>query len=360
MKRHLAGNGLPPSRPTVGFDESGNTGPDLLSEAQPVFVLASIGLSEEIASSLLGSPLGQEHHSIVTRQSRAGQQRILEILSAPELTQGTVKIAVMHKKFMVVSKLVDLLIEPVAARLGIDLYQDGLHLALSNLIYTTWPVLDPEGAQELWASFVKWARRPHIDSALSLTAAIRRMSIYAPKGVFDLLMVAAARLDTTPDEFAGAGDISDLDPAGPSLVGLLHDWSSQLGSFDVVHDNSYEISRWIPHLEQLATREPIEVQLWNGDHIGYPLDVGHIALDHSEHSAQIQLADLVAGAGTIAFDSLVRTFAGRKRAFAHAILDSRLPHWRITSSVWPTPDFTPETLGTQSGGTPWIIDRLIL
>jgi hypothetical protein len=342
----------------VGFDESGNTGPDLLNNAQPVFVLASVSTDEETAASLLGTPAGVEHHSVAALRTRAGRDHTLKVLSASELHSGTVKVAVMHKRFMVASKLVDLLVEPVAAQFGVDLYRQGHHLALSNLLYMTWPVFDADGAELIWTSFVDWARRPGSVTGTALSGAIRRMSRYAPKGVDEWLEFAAVTLDADPTEFIGSGEISDLDPAGAALIGLLHDWTTQLGACDVVHDDSKELRRWLPHLDQLTNRPPVEVQLWNGVRIRYPLPVGNIALNSSDLSSQVQLADLVAGSAMVAFSSLVRPTTESKRTFAEAVLKSDLPQWVIGASVWPTQDLTPESLGAQPGETPWGIDRL--
>jgi hypothetical protein len=60
-------------------------------------VLASVSIDEPTAASLLGMPSGEEHHSVATLKSGAGQKRTLEVLSAPELQTGTVKIAAMNK-----------------------------------------------------------------------------------------------------------------------------------------------------------------------------------------------------------------------------------------------------------------------
>jgi hypothetical protein len=62
----------------VGFDESGNTGEDLLNAQQPVFVLASVHVSEEDASSLLGLRT-RELHFTREKNSQKGRQKILEI-----------------------------------------------------------------------------------------------------------------------------------------------------------------------------------------------------------------------------------------------------------------------------------------
>jgi hypothetical protein len=346
--------------PEVGFDESGNTGPDLLNEDQPVFVLASIGLDENQAAALLGQPRNGEHHSVNLRQSRLGQRRILDLIDRPELEPGTVKIAVMHKRFMVTGKFVDLIVEPLAAQAGIDLYRQGHHVALSNLLHMTWPAFDAVGAQALAERFIAWARTPCVKTATSLSAAIERMSGHSPDGFAELLRAGAAMLLEDPTAFAGAGDVNDLDPAGPSLVGLLQEWSALLGPFNIVHDDSVEVRRWVPHIVRLsdAAQPPMEVQMWNGQSVRYPLQVGLVGLHDSARSAQIQLADLLAGAAASGFGSFVTRPRPKQRVFARAVAGSRLLEWVIGSSVWPSRDVTPAALGARSDATPWVVDRL--
>ena len=346
--------------PSVGFDESGNTGPDLLNRDQPVFALASVALSEADAAKLLGSCVGTEHHSVSLRQSREGRERMLKVLNSDALGPSTVKVAVMHKPFMVTTKIVDLLIEPIAAGVGLDLYQQGMHLGLSNLFHSSWPVFDAAGFDHITSSFLAWARDPTDLTARPLAAAIRRMAVHAPEAIEQVLFVAADVLDANPGYFTGSGDISGLDPAGPALIGLLHEWCAQLGGIQVVHDDSKEVMHWLPHIRRLSDpkQAPAEFQVWNGETLRYPLSVTDISLDESEASAQIQLADLIAGAATIAFGSRVRPPKTKLRRFAAEVLSSELPSWVIGASVWPTTDFGPEELGAQPGQTDWIIDRI--
>lgn len=347
-------------RSTVGFDEAGNTGPDLLNQDQPVFVLASVALPEGEASDLLGLRHGDEHHSVNDRKSRPGRERMLAVLSAQSLDEHSVKVAVMHKPFIVTTKIVDMLIEPIAAQLGLDLYQDGMHVGLSNLLHASWPVLDRPGFDRLSGSFVTWARRPTVSSARALAAAIRPMTAHMPEAFDKVLMEAARILEFDPTYLAGASDISDLDPAGPALLGLVHEWCAQLDEFDVVHDDSKEIKHWIPHVRRLSdpARPPAEFQMWNGHVVRYPLKVRDIALAPSESSAQIQLADLIAGAASIGFASYVRPPKHRLQAFASEVRDGRLPSWVIGASIWPTTDFGPQELAAVPGQTEWVIDRM--
>jgi hypothetical protein len=345
----------------VGFDESGNTGPDLLNSVQPVFVLASVGLSEDAASAVLGPATAEEHHSVKARKSRAGRDWMLSVLEAPELVPESVKVAVMHKRFVITAKFVDLIIEPILAASGYDLYRQGGNLALANLLHMTWPAFDKAGADELWSRFVSWARNPVEDTAGSLSVAIERIASHVPDGLDGLLRVASQLLRVDPSRLAVTADMSSLDPAGPALLGLIHAWASQLGPFDVAHDDSTEVKRWIPYIRGVSdpAMEPVEVQFWNGEILRYPLPVGEIALPSSETSAQIQLADVIAGAGAIALTSRVAPPKAEHRSFAERVLASRFTEWVIGASLWPTNAVTPEELGVKPGETQWPIDRIV-
>ena len=49
------------------------------------------------------------------------------------------KVTVIHKGYMIIAKVVDMLIEPLAHRDGLDLYKQGCNIALANLYYTVMP-----------------------------------------------------------------------------------------------------------------------------------------------------------------------------------------------------------------------------
>src|SRR5580692_4800308 len=99
--------------PQVAFDESGNTGQNLLDPSQSVFVLASIYLSEDQAVEIChrGDLSRSEVHFKKLKKSRDGRKRIHQILQSPELRSSTVKVFAIHKSYMVVTKIVDMLVE---------------------------------------------------------------------------------------------------------------------------------------------------------------------------------------------------------------------------------------------------------
>src|SRR5947208_417377 len=125
-------------KPLIAFDEAGNSGGNLLDPEQPVFVLASVHLENNRALEL-ASPDGTELKFGTLKRSERGQRRIIELLNSPDLDGDSVLIASFHKPFMVITKLVDLLVEPLRYAGGIDLYERGANLALANLFHFTMP-----------------------------------------------------------------------------------------------------------------------------------------------------------------------------------------------------------------------------
>ena len=108
----------------VAFDESGNTGADLPNQQQPVFALASTCLSHEQASLILQplrTPQSREIKFSRLRRTKGGRRRIIELLSCSSLDPENTITTLFHKKYMIVTKVVDLLVENLAYEDGIDL-----------------------------------------------------------------------------------------------------------------------------------------------------------------------------------------------------------------------------------------------
>src|SRR5207249_11198249 len=105
---------------------------NLLDPDQPVFVLASVQLSSSSATALIGSRPHELKFANLKR-SQTGQRRIIELLDSSVLTEDRVILSGFHKPFMAVTKLVDLLVEPLFYAKGIDLYERGGNLAMANM-----------------------------------------------------------------------------------------------------------------------------------------------------------------------------------------------------------------------------------
>lgn len=130
--------------PVIAFDESGNTGQNLLDKAQLVFTLASVNLDykESIeALDIFKKARKDELHFVDLKRRANGQQKIIEFLKHNHFNPNRIKVSVIHKPYMVTTKIVDLLVENLANLDGIDLYEKGCNIATSNLIHTAMPIL---------------------------------------------------------------------------------------------------------------------------------------------------------------------------------------------------------------------------
>jgi Protein of unknown function (DUF3800) len=301
--------------PTVYFDESANTGENLLDPQQPVFALAAVRLSEEEATAIIQSVLprrqGEPKFSTLVR-SPAGRDALLCALES--LPEGAVFTFLAHKRFMTVAKMVDLLAVELAYENGYDMCGDGAAVALANFLYVAGPVLGDSGAFEhMLATFVN-ALRPGRPTTLT-----------------DLFEAIAAYRATTTDEdyrdylylLEGARDQADsladpiddrtirdvLDPAVPCLVSLCRGVAATTGPFHLVHDQSKTIAR---HVDSLRALPPVA-----------PGQVLDFTFADSAVTPSLQIADWVAGA---------------TRHAAAAGKDDRITaladRW-IVDSVWP-------------------------
>ena len=100
---------------TIFMDECGNTGEDLFSNDQPVFTLSSLNLTEEecleIKQRFFGSVKASElkHASLVKRPAQ--QEMIINFVREMASRSDVVKFSVSHKRFILLTKIVDLIVE---------------------------------------------------------------------------------------------------------------------------------------------------------------------------------------------------------------------------------------------------------
>lgn len=339
----------------MAFDEAGNTGDNLLDPAQPIFALASVEIDAGMAASLLPAD-GRELHFKSARRSERGRAAILKVLSSEVLTEASVRALVVHKPFTVVAKMVDVLVEPLAAADGVDLQADGAHRALSNLLFAVLPAMASEAsATALYSAFVEMIRKPSASSAARFRARAADVGVEA-QGRLDrevAMLSEGARLGAF-----GGGGLPDLDPGPTCLVTLAHAWASDGQAFSVLHDERPELSDWKSVLEPLwsTSATPMTFTAYNGQQFTYPLPIRSLSSVPSHEDPRVQVADVIAGAIVLVVldilsDAPDPTFAATLRSQT-SVLD-----W-VIDAVWPTLDMDPQSLGVVPGSTPFIADAM--
>ena len=108
--------------PKVYFDESNSTGENLLDPSQPVFSLAAVNVQNDLAAELVYDVISQlppgHGEPKYTALAKTGHGRAALLECFKRLPSDGVRFYVAHKQFMVESKMVDLLIEPRAYKIG--------------------------------------------------------------------------------------------------------------------------------------------------------------------------------------------------------------------------------------------------
>jgi hypothetical protein len=339
--------------PIVAFDESGNTGQNLLDAAQPVFTLASVAMGDAEAASLLrevmGAGAGEAKFARLSGRA-TGQQRLLRFLRSPSLNLSTVRVAAFHKSFMITTKIVDMLVEPMAHENGFNLYANRGNLALANLWHTVMPVFC--GA-EAWASlqdrFVRMVREfsPATEQAFYDQVARMRKVNQSPDFDRQFAMLAATR--SIASNHIRSDAPVDLVPAIPAFFDLAAQWTAEFNRpFDVVHDRSGPMALEKDKLELVMTQHYPPQVLPGSPKRQVPLLGTGITFVDSDTVVQIQVADLIAGAVAAYLGARARR---KVSSFAAALDDTRLPDLITPSTVvWPSSDVTPSQLGEGDDG----------
>jgi hypothetical protein len=335
--------------PTVAFDEAGNTGQNLLDPVQPVFVSAGVLLSEDDIRGLreeLEWGEDEELHFKVLKRSRRGIERIVRLFDSPAITDRSVKSFAIHKPYMITTKVIDILMEELAHRHGVDLYRDGGAHATANLFYSVGPAFCGAGLyREMLERFVDMIRTRTGAAVKRFYTCLRDMYDACDDDVFGGGIAALIATEGIVDDIVARADITDLDPAIPAFIQVAGSWDAQLQKeWHIVHDESKPIAYEQDHIESYLDHpdEPRRA-VGQGDHrIELPLRATRLDLRSSDEVPLLQVADVIASSGAHVLRGVAD--ASYKDSLWHRLTDSALMELRI-GRVWPSTEVDPEKLG---------------
>lgn len=331
--------------PTIFLDECGFTGEDLADRDQPVFVVASHDLLEGEATLLKETHFGGvradelKHSSL---QRRASHQASVIAFIGAVLRADRARVAVAHKQFALIAKIVDLLIETVMHRDGVNLYERGGNDALSNVLYFSIGARSESLLLEVGRKFQRAVRtrsRLHVEECCELLTS--RAVDEALEGLPPIFAPVLSRLG--PDCFAEL-PARALDLSLPLALQQCWAWRSRLnGPFNVVHDRSSAMAKakWLWDAI-VAPEAPAAVVGRGTFSITYPIGVVETRFEDSKGSTSLQLADVIAGAVArwASWLSRGRREADTYAAALHAVVEPELERI-VAGSVWPSPSVEP-------------------
>lgn len=285
------------------FDESGFTGTALLDPAQPEFVVASTDYSPEEASEILRAAFPRykaaefKFQAVWRREThRAGIPQFVEAIAEDPTRVFTWSV---NKRFCVLTKFVDALIEPLIHQTGHDFYAGGYAPRYCNFLFAA---LHAEGGSELYRAvtdhYATFARAPSAAALRLLQWRLHVMAESVPPAIrwlFEFAALGADRFQQFHD--LNAFDDSFEIQASCVIASIVHWRSITADDFHVKHDASRNFFSQAEMWAQITSNEvPEQVHPGgNGPPMQFPLRVIETSPRDSVEEPSIQLCDILAG-----------------------------------------------------------------
>ncbi len=331
----------------IFVDECGNTGQNLIDEADPIFVLASCSFTDAEEHDLVShfrDFKGPEFKFSRLRRRAAGQKAVLDFLGASALTPETTVAYVIHKPFMVVTKYCDLVLEPSFRELGINFYKRGMNIAIANLLTTIMPVvLNPASWSRFLKLFVRVIREqtPKAFSEWQKSAELIYSYLEHTDRDASHYFIPLLQMNSCVG-FLKTVNSDELDPLIPAYHATVDHWGKSLGClFEVVADESKVLARERARLLMFSdpSLKPASVG-YDRRKIDFPLKVADVIAVDSTASRQVQFADILSGAIANALKARLNRPL-QPGSFPHDALELCFSKKLIIGGVWPTSEVEP-------------------
>lgn len=328
------------------LDECGYTGEDLLNKDQPIFTLGSILLEEhkcrELKNEFYKNVKSQElkHTKLVKypNQRKMVVDFIKEVVKKPEL----IKLSVSDKKFVLVTKMVDWIIEPPMYDNGIDLYLNGGNIALSNYIYFTFKQYANSGFfNSVLKLFQKLMRKRDLESYHQFFSLFYNN---LPKEVAEIAIYfkywyefeSLKSIKTIPE--------NDLNISFTNTLYMMALWSKDLKyNVNLIHDSSSNMSKYKELWDLILCPDNDSAKIgYDIRTIEFPLKISKTLFENSINWTGLQLADILAGAVNYMFKRWIENDMDEYADEIFNLIKDGI-HFH---SIVPEYSFTPEELGT--------------
>lgn len=290
-------------RRSLYFDESGFTGYNLLDNRQPIFAIASTDLNSMIAEDILNEsfPNYQGEEFKFSKLWRSNKYKNQFPKFGKKIGEYSDRIYIWHvdKKFAVLTKIVDYLVEPMAREAGYDFYADGFSLNYTNYIHFGLTRFVSEQLHiSLLQAYQAFSRNPTLGSLRTLQMDLSNLARQVRRPMndfFDLIALGAKEFTRyfNLETFRGSDELQLT-----SMVAIVGYWRNIYPEdFEILHDASSNFFRRIDEWRKI-TNSNVPKQLHpsaSGMLYQFPLRVNSTKSIDSKDSMAIQLCDIIAG-----------------------------------------------------------------
>lgn len=332
----------------IFVDESGYTGPNLLDCAQPVLAMASLKCDDAkcagFKTRFFGSATSSELKYSSLSKSVAGRKKIVNFLRELAAEPEIVKVAIAHKKYALVGKMVDLIIEPAMHLDGVDLYDRGGNIAMTNVMFA----LLGDGLHDpLLERFQKMIRTLDTDDFDEFAGELFREQFQDEQAEEFIGFFRAALLKIGHSILFDPSKTLDL--AFTLSFTLASLWRRDIPAEEgirFIHDASsimdYNRAIWDAAVDTGVPEQ--EIGYDTRTHV-FPIAVNETIAEDSKNSVGVQLADIVSGATATMGRALMRDEPDRTE-YEKELVEIVNSEAIYKYAVWPSNDVTPEALGT--------------
>lgn len=346
---------------TIYFDESGFTGYNLLDPDQPIFAVASADIQNARAEDILGSSFpnnqADEHHFTRIWKSKRQRDGLRNFCSHLHDVANTSFCYAVNKRFAVLLKIMDFLVEPIITDAGYDFYDEGFCWRYANYAYFYLTQFAPPKLLDcLLAYYQEFSREPTRENLSKLQFRLTMMANNTEERVhifLDQMAMGAERFERycTLDNFRRSNNIQTS-----TMIAIIGHWrQAHLEDFAVVHDASSAFLRDRAMWEVVTGPDTSEVSLRAGDGslVPHPLRVVSTEARDSRESFSIQFCDILAGLVAKHFNP---DLDEDERAFMSELIDEGLGNISANRSV-PSGEF-PIQIPPKKLDGPDVIDQM--
>lgn len=334
----------------IFFDEAGYTGEDLLNATQPAFVVASTILKQDICQAIFaecftGLQAAELKHSNLGTRRRA-QRRVIHFVRTVKEHASSFAVVAHHKEFVLVTKIIDLWVEDAMRRDGVDLYNQGGNIALSNLSYVTLSsLLTSQSFREILVRFQRMMRTRTVEAYRDFWRPVQEIYNQGNDLVNEILGFFLAAKHRLGFQHLLAFPDHSLDLAYTSLLTLVGHWRNVHNETSIViHDRSSALAseKWIWDA-LVSPQVPAREVGYDRRKIRFPLNVERTLFKDSKDHLQLQFADVLAGATAAFCKGLIQPAS--RSMYTDELEQAGIRDFLI-NIVWPSTKVTPEELGT--------------
>lgn len=349
----------PHDKPIIAFDESGNTGSDLLDLDQPVFILSSVRLTNSQAielKNLIKSPAKELKFSRLKKYGNY-HSRILELLNHEFISADTVNIGVFHKAYCICAYTADRLVEPVLYKTGLDFYKGGENIAYTNLLFLCTPAIcDKELFKKYQVAFLTMFQKRDKKSIGDFYFIVNSLIDSSKNERFKDALFPILQSHQIIYDILDDWDNNNFDTTLSSFINIIDFWGRKTTEhFDAFVDNSKALQHFKHYVDRIKSIN-IDTEIGADRRtLKLPLKLNDIIFTDSKENVVVQIADLIAGAANHYFRSLAES--NLEDELSIKIGESKISSL-LNSPVWPTPFVTPEDLDTVHNGKTNVLDSI--